>query len=170
MNGSAFVLVINYIAKQNYRQCFFAAFFSVQIKIFQTVKRKKVRINNLPGVFAGKICYNENEFYAKQNIRKEKNMSKLLLLVEYTAKQGERGAFLEEVQAAGILEKIYAEDGFLKYAYYLDAADADKILLVEEWASEEDQQKHLQTAHMAQLKVIKEKHVLSTTLQKVLVP
>ena len=94
-------------------------------------------------------------------------MSKLLLLVEYTAKQGERGAFLEEVQAAGILEKIYAEDGFLKYAYYLDAADADKILLVEEWASEEDQQKHLQTAHMAQLK---EKHVLSTTLQKVLVP
>ena len=97
-------------------------------------------------------------------------MSKLLLLVEYTAKQGERGAFLEEVQAAGILEKIYAEDGFLKYAYYLDAADADKILLVEEWASEEDQQKHLQTAHMAQLKVIKEKHVLSTTLQKILVP
>ena len=75
-------------------------------------------------------------------------MSKLLLLVEYTAKQGERGAFLEEVQAAGILE----------------------ILLVEEWASEEDQQKHLQTAHMAQLKVIKEKYVLSTTLQKVLVP
>ena len=95
-------------------------------------------------------------------------MSKLLLLVEYTAKQGERGAFLEEVQAAGILEKIYAEDGFLKYAYYLDAAD--KILLVEEWASEEDQQKHLQTAHMAQLKAIKEKHVLSTTLQKILVP
>lgn len=97
-------------------------------------------------------------------------MSKLLLLVEYTAKQGERGVFLEEVQAAGILEKTYAEDGFLKYAYYLDAADADKILLVEEWASEEDQQKHLQTAHMAQLKAIKEKHVLSTTLQKVLVP
>ena len=97
-------------------------------------------------------------------------MSKLLLLVEYTAKQDMREDFIAEVKNAGILEKIYAEDGFLKYAYYLDAADENKILLVEEWASEEHQQKHLQTAHMAQLKTIKEKYVVSTTIQKVLVP
>lgn len=97
-------------------------------------------------------------------------MSELLLLVEYTAKPGARTAFLEEVKAAGILEQIYAEEGFITYRYYLDEADENKILLLEEWTSEECQQKHIQTPHMVRLKGIKEKYIASSTLKKVFVP
>lgn len=44
MNGSAFVLTINYIAEKNYRQCFFEAFFSVKIK--------KIMFNTMPNAVA----------------------------------------------------------------------------------------------------------------------
>lgn len=94
-------------------------------------------------------------------------MNELVLLVEYTAKPGEREAFLAEVNAAGIPEKIHAEEGCICYRYYLDTEDENKILLVEKWESEAHQQKHLQTPHMAELKNIKEKHVVNTTLEKI---
>lgn len=97
-------------------------------------------------------------------------MSKLLLLVEYTAKQGKRATFLDEVEASGILEKIYSEEGFLTYHYYLDTADENIILLVEEWESEDHQQKHIKASHMTQLMTIKEKYIVSTSIKKVLVP
>lgn len=40
------------------------------------------------------------------------------------------------------------------------------LLLLEEWESEEDQQKHLQMPHMEMLKQIKEKYVLDTAVTK----
>lgn len=94
-------------------------------------------------------------------------MRQLLLLVQYTMKPGTRQSFVNEMNASGILQKIREEDGYMSYNYYLDAADADKLLLVEEWESEEKQQKHLKTAHMNAFKEIKEKYVLSTSVDKI---
>ena len=54
----------------------------------------------------------------------------------------------------------------MSYNYYDDVEDSDKLLLVEEWESEEDQQKHLQMPHMETLKQIKEKYVLDTAVTK----
>lgn len=68
--------------------------------------------------------------------------------------------------AAGILQKTRREDGALRYDYYLSAADADAVLLVERWSSAEAQAAHLQTAHIAELKRIKEKYILDTVVEK----
>ena len=89
-------------------------------------------------------------------------MSQLLLLVKYKTKHNAGKDFIDKVNSSGILKRIYAEDGFISYNYYFDAADQDGILLVEEWESEVHQQKHLQAAHMNELKKIKEKYVLDT--------
>lgn len=95
-------------------------------------------------------------------------MNGLVLLVTYKAKNGMGEKFIEEVRSAGIMEKIQAEDGFVKYDYYLSAADTNEILLVEEWSSEEQQQAHLLTAHMGELKSIKEKYVTDTAVRKIM--
>jgi quinol monooxygenase YgiN len=81
------------------------------------------------------------------NNRREK-MKNIVLLVRYTTKSGMRGKFVEAVMASGILDQIRKEKGCVSYNYYEDVEDPDKLLLVEEWESEEDQQKHLQMPHM----------------------
>ena len=93
-------------------------------------------------------------------------MSHLLLLVTYHTKPGVREEFLKKALASGILDQVHAEDGCIRYDYYLDVQNPDQILLVEEWETEEKQQKHLQAPHMAQFKTLKEHYVLETTLEK----
>lgn len=94
-------------------------------------------------------------------------MEHMMLLVTYRMLPGQRDAFLQEVAAAGILAKVQQEDGFERYDYYLSAADPDELLIVEEWDSEAQQQAHVNTDHMAQLRAIKEKHVASTAMQRI---
>ena len=79
-------------------------------------------------------------------------MEHMMLLVTYRMLPGQRDAFLQEVAAAGILAKVQQEDGFERYDYYLSAAQ---------------QQAHVNTDHMAQLRAIKEKHVASTAMQRI---
>lgn len=93
-------------------------------------------------------------------------MKEIMLLVTYKLKRQAREYFLGEVAAAEILQKTCREDGALRYDYYLSAADADAVLLVERWRSAEAQSAHLQTAHIAELKRIKEKYVLETVVEK----
>ncbi len=93
-------------------------------------------------------------------------MKEIMLLVTYKLKPQAREYFLGEVAAAEILQKTCREDGALRYDYYLSAADADAVLLVERWSSAEAQAAHLQTAHIAELKRIKEKYILETVVEK----
>lgn len=93
-------------------------------------------------------------------------MKEIMLLVTYKLKPQAREYFLGEVAAAEILQKTCREDGALRYDYYLSAADANAVLLVERWRSAEAQAAHLQTAHIAELKRIKEKYVLETVVEK----
>ena len=91
----------------------------------------------------------------------------LTLLVTYTAKAGQRDAFLQAVLQSGLPERIRQEDGCLAYDYYFSAQDENELLLIERWQSAEHQRVHMQQPHMARLKAIKEQNVDSTTLGKV---
>ena len=68
-------------------------------------------------------------------------MEHMMLLVTYRMIPGQRDAFLQEVTAAGILAKVQQEDA--------------------------QQQAHVNTDHMAQLRAIKEKYVASTAMQRI---
>ncbi len=92
---------------------------------------------------------------------------KILLLVTYEVKPGERENLVNAVIEAGILEKIRKEDGCISYQYYFDSTDANLILLVEKWETEANQQEHLKTDHMETFKGIKERYVRNTTVEKV---
>ena len=92
-------------------------------------------------------------------------MKPLRLLVTYTAKPGQRDAFLRAVLQSGVPETVRQEDGCLRYDYFLSAERPDEILLIEEWASAEQQQTHLRQPHMQQLKLQKEQYIAETDVQ-----
>lgn len=89
----------------------------------------------------------------------------MLLLVTYTVKPQKRTSFLQDVQNSHILDQIRKEDGCIRYEYYLHAEKEDQILLVEEWASKEQQQIHLQQTPMQLLKEYKDKYIVSTDVR-----
>lgn len=90
----------------------------------------------------------------------------LTLFVTYNVKPGMRDAFVEALGKAGLHAAVNAEDGCLKYDYYLDLQDENKVLLVERWESREKQQVHLTQPHMAAMKEIKAAFVESTVLEE----
>lgn len=93
-------------------------------------------------------------------------MKKLLLCVCYTARHGLREQFVDEIASSGVLEKIRSEDGCIGYEYYYAAQDEDKVLLVEQWESQEKQAVHMKQPHMEHLKAIKEKYIVDTLVEK----
>ena len=75
-----------------------------------------------------------------------------------------REAFIQKVKETGVLEAIRAEDGCLKYDYYLSEADAEELLLIEQWESKQHQQVHLQQPHMDTLRSFKGDYIIDTRL------
>ena len=75
--------------------------------------------------------------------------------------------FLRQLTTEGIIDAIRREDGCLRYDYFLSVQNADEILLVEQWESEEKQQVHLRAAHMDRLRELKAQYVADARLGKV---
>lgn len=94
-------------------------------------------------------------------------MNPILLLVTYHAHPGKGAAFLRAVNDMGILQKIRSEEGLIAYDYFYSANDPDTVLLVEEWASDAHQARHLATPHMAELARIKAEYISDTTVRKI---
>ena len=91
----------------------------------------------------------------------------LTLYVRYLAKPGCRENFLRQLTTEGIIDAIRREDGCLRYDYFLSVQNADEILLVEQWQTEEKQQAHLRAPHMDQLRRLKSEYVADARLGRV---
>ena len=91
----------------------------------------------------------------------------LTLYVRYLAKPGCRETFLRQLTPQGVSDAIRREDGCLRYDYFLSVQNADEILLVEQWETEEQQQIHLRTPHMDQLRRLKSEYVADAQLGRV---
>ena len=91
----------------------------------------------------------------------------LTLYVRYLAKPGCRESFLRQLTTEGIIDAIRREDGCLRYDYFLSVQNADEILLVEQWQTEEKQQAHLRAPHMDQLRRLKSEYVVDARLGRV---
>lgn len=90
----------------------------------------------------------------------------LKLSVNYFARPGRREEFLRRIVEGGILAAIRAEEGCLRYDYYLSCQNEDEILLLEEWDSAEHQRIHMEQEHMKRLRVIKDDCIADTQLHK----
>lgn len=92
-------------------------------------------------------------------------MKPVIFIVTYIAKPGERETFIDKIFSGSLVDKIRAEEGCISYEYFRSVEDENALLLMEKWETLEHQQTHLKQPHMAQLKEIKDKHVISTTVE-----
>lgn len=86
------------------------------------------------------------------------------IYVKFDCVPGKREAFIQKMKETGILDAIRAEDGCIRYEYYLSEQDPNLILLVEQWESAQHQQVHIQQPHMANMREFKGDYITSTII------
>ena len=89
------------------------------------------------------------------------------IYVKFECLPQKREAFLQKMKETGILDAIRAEDGCIKYDYYLSERDGNELLLIEQWESKQHQQIHLTQPHMARLREFKGDYITQTVLGEV---
>ena len=89
------------------------------------------------------------------------------IYVKFTCLPGKREAFIQKVKETGIVDAIRAEDGCIKYDYYLSEKDPCELLLLEQWESKAHQQTHIAQPHMVQLRSFKDEYITDTLLGEV---
>ena len=90
-----------------------------------------------------------------------------MIYVKFDCLPKKREAFIQKVQETGVLDAIRAEDGCIKYDYYLSEKDPNELLLVEQWESKQHQQVHIAQPHMATLRTFKDDYITNTLLGEI---
>ena len=86
--------------------------------------------------------------------------------LRYTGVDGNALKFVEEMISSGTVDAIRAEDGNLRYEYYLSLDDPETILLIDSWASQEALDAHHATPMMATIAALREKYDLHMTVER----
>ena len=89
------------------------------------------------------------------------------IYVKFECLPQKREAFIQKVKDTGILDAIRAEDGCIKYNYYLSEKDPNELLLIEQWETKQHQQIHITQPHMALLREFKGDYIINTMLGEI---
>jgi len=89
------------------------------------------------------------------------------IYVQFTCLPQRREAFIQKVKNTGVLDAIRAEDGCIKYDYYLSEKDPNELLLIEQWETKQHQQIHITQPHMDKLREFKGDYITNTILGEV---
>ena len=89
------------------------------------------------------------------------------IYVKFECLPQKRETFIQKMKDTGILDAIRAEDGCIKYDYYLSEKNANELLLIEQWETKQHQQIHITQPHMAHLREFKNDYITNTVLGEV---
>ena len=106
------------------------------------------------------------EYNQKQVLNKEaRNM--YTIYVKFRCLPQKREAYIQKMKETDILEAIRAEDGCIRYEYFLSEKDPDIILLIEQWQTKQHQQIHLTQPHMEKMRTFKADYIAETVLGEI---
>ena len=86
--------------------------------------------------------------------------------ISYTGENGNARKFAEEMKKSGLIERIRAEEGNLRYEYFLPMDDPETVLLIDAWESEEALDFHHKSPMMKEIAALREKYHLKLRVQK----
>lgn len=86
--------------------------------------------------------------------------------LRYTGKKGNARAFAEEMLSSGTVERIRAEQGNLRYAYYVSLEDPETVLLIDSWADQAAIDAHHASPMMAVIAALREKYDLRMSAER----
>lgn len=89
------------------------------------------------------------------------------IYVKFECLPDKREAFIKKVKESGVLDSIRAEDGCIRYDYYLSEKDPNELLLIEQWESKQHQQIHIEQPHMDTLRSFKGDYITNTVLSEI---
>ncbi len=90
----------------------------------------------------------------------------LTVNIYYTGTNGNAKKFAEEMQSSGIVDKIRAEQGNLRYEYFLPMDDPETVLLIDAWESQDALDFHHKSPMMKEIAALREKYRLKMRVQK----
>ena len=90
----------------------------------------------------------------------------LTVNVYYTGTGGNARKFAEEMRASGLVDRVRAERGNLRYEYFLPMDDEETVLLIDAWEDEAALGLHHKSPMMAEIAALREKYRLKMRVQK----
>ena len=84
----------------------------------------------------------------------------------YKGENGNARLFAEEMESSGIADAIRAEEGNLRYQYFLPMNDPETVLLIDSWRDQAAIDAHHASPMMAQLAALREKYDLHMTVER----
>ncbi len=86
--------------------------------------------------------------------------------VTYTLPEGtDRKEYVAALAATGAIDKSREEAGCIRYDFFYPVDSENQVFLLEQWESREHQQAHLQSAHYAEFKAVKESFGAETEIK-----
>ena len=86
----------------------------------------------------------------------------------YTGKDGAARAFAREMETSGTAAAIRAEDGNLRYAYFLPMDDPETVLLIDQWRDQAAIDAHHASPMMGKIAALREKYDLHMKAERYL--
>ncbi len=86
----------------------------------------------------------------------------------YTGKDGAARAFAREMEESGTAGAIRAEDGNLRYAYFLPMDDPETVLLIDQWRDQAAIDAHHASPMMGKIAALREKYDLHMKAERFL--
>ena len=86
--------------------------------------------------------------------------------IYYTGENGNAKRFAQEMLSRGIVEKIRAEEGNVKYEYFLPMNDEETVLLIDCWKDQMSLDMHHNSPMMQEIIGLREKYDLHMQVER----
>lgn len=86
--------------------------------------------------------------------------------IYYSGKRGNAKKFAEEMVASGIVEDIRAEEGNIRYDYFLPIDSEETVLLIDSWKDQISLDKHHASPMMARIAKLRNKYDLHMKVER----
>ena len=90
----------------------------------------------------------------------------IVVNLRYTGVNGNAAKFAQEMEQSGTADLIRAEDGNLRYEYYIPISDPETVLLIDAWKDQEAIDRHHASPMMQTIAALREKYDLHMTAER----
>ncbi len=86
--------------------------------------------------------------------------------IYYRGKNGAAGKFAREMMRSGVVDKIRAKEGNLRYEYFFPVDDDDTVLLIDSWKDQNAIDDHHASEMMHTIAALRDKYDLHMTVER----
>ena len=84
----------------------------------------------------------------------------------YTGSDGSARQFAEEMVSAGVVERVRAEEGNLRYEYFFPMDDSETVLLIDQWKDQAALDIHHKSPMMKEIAKLRDKYHLRLRVER----